>query len=184
MKTVTKILLIILGILMVVTGIMCLFSPQDTYLMLGYVVGISMIFDAIGGFFEYGEVKGKVQGSGWILAAAIISLVFGFFVINSTALQLSLDVFIAYYVAAWLVLRGIIFIVHTCKRRKIHNDWNTQIIGTHFWLPLILGILIIVFGILCVFKPMITVTVIGVFMGIGIILSGGSMIALAVEGTE
>ena len=98
MKTFGKVMLIIFGfgVIMIIGGIICLFSPQDTYMVLGYVVGVSMIFDAIGGFFEYGAARGVVKGSGWILASAITSLVFGFFVINSEALQLGIDVFIAW----------------------------------------------------------------------------------------
>ena len=86
--------------------------------------------------------------------------------------------------AAWLIISGIFFIVRTCKLRKIHNNWNTQVIGTRFWLPLCLGILTIVFGILCMFKPVIAVTVIGVFMGLGVISCGASMIAVATAGTD
>ena len=52
-------------------------------------------------------------------------------------------------------------------------------LGTHWYLPLTLGILMCVFGILCMFKPIIMALTLGVFIGLGIITAGANLITLA-----
>ena len=184
MKTFTKVLVVILGIFMIVGGIFCLFDPVSTSAAIGYVVGFSMVFDAIGLFIEWHVAKKAGLADGWMLTGAILSTVFGFLILNNTILQLSIDIFLAYYAAIWLVCLGILIIVRACKLRKLHKNWNTQMLGTHWYLPLILGILLCAFGILCIFKPLVMASVAGIFIGLGIVTSGANLITLATTPIE
>ena len=179
MKTITKILVVILGVFMIVGGIACLFSPVSTSLAIGYVVGLSMVFDAIGRFIEWWEMKKIGLADGWMLACAILSSIFGFFILNSSILQYSVDVFLAYYAACWLVILGIFIITRAFQLRKLHKNWGTVKLGTRWYLPLCCGILIAVFGILCLFKPIVMASVVGIFIGLGIIVSGANLITIA-----
>lgn len=179
MSKVTKVVAVIFGILMVIGGVVCLFSPISTSLALGYVVGLVMVLDAVGRFIYWWQERKAGSADGWTLAGAILSLVFGFFILNSAALQLGVNIFIMYYVAFWLVLHGIISIVHAWKIRKLHKEWNTKMLGEHWYIPLCIGILVCVFGVLCLFKPVVMASVIGVFIGLGIISAGADLITLA-----
>ena len=179
MKKVTKILLVILGVFMIIGGISCMFNPIATSLAIGYIVGLSIVFDAVGDFIAWGEAKKLGEADGWMLAGAILSSVFGFFILNSAMLQFSLDVFIAYYAAIWLIVRGIFVIVRAHKIRKFHKNWDTKKLGTHWYIPLCIGILSALFGVLCLFKPLVMASVIGVFIGLGIVVSGANMITVA-----
>ncbi len=184
MKKVAKVLYVILGILIVGAGISCMLSPIYTTSALGYIVGLSMILDAVGIFINWIVEKKDGNSDGWLLAGSILSAVFGFFILNSTALQLTIDVFIVYYSAAWLLILGITVIVRSLRLRRIHKNWNTKVIGIHWCLSLCTGILLGVFGILCMFKPLIMASVIGVFIGIGIISAGANMITFATTPEE
>ena len=179
MKTFGKILLFIFGALMIVCGFYYLFHPTDAFATVGYIIGISMIFEAIGTFCYWGELRRAGLGDGWLLFGAIVSLVLGFYVLNSPRTQVGIDIFVAYYVAAWLFVDGIVLICRAHKIRKFHKNWDTVTVGTHWYLPLILGILMGVLGVLCMFKPLISATMLGVFMALGIILSGCGMITIA-----
>ena len=179
MKKVAKVLSVIFGVLMMIAGVSCLFTPVSTSLMLGYVVGLSMVFDAIGRFINWWQEKKNGLADGWMLAGAILSAVFGFFILNSAALQLSVDLFIVYYTACWLLFHGIFAIARAWKIRRLHKNWNTKMLGAHWYIPLCIGIFACVFGILCLFKPVIMASVIGVFIGLGIISAGANMITLA-----
>ena len=179
MKGFSKFLAVILGILIVVVGFYCLFAPGLTYLIVGWVVGFAMVLDAVAGIIAWWQGRKDGTSDGWMLTGAILSMVLGFFVLNSAALQLSLDVFIIYYIAVWLVIHGIITIVRSWKIRRLHKNWDTKMLGTHWYLPLILGILTILFGILCMFNPIIMASTIGIFIGLGIISSGANLITLA-----
>ena len=183
MKTVAKVLSIVLGILMIISGFYCLFTPDMTYLMVGYVVGLSMVFDAIGRFVYWWQAK-KEGADGWMLTGAILSAVFGFFILNSSALQLAIDNFIVYYIAIWLVFNGIIVIVRAWKIRRFHKDWDTKLLGKHWYTPLCIGILLCVFGILSLLNPTIIASAIGIFIGLGIISAGANMITLAMTPSD
>ena len=179
MKTIGRILAVILGVMVIISGFYCLFSPNITYLMIGYMVGIAMILDSIGSFATWGQEKKEGTADGWMLACAILSAVLGFFVLNDAILQLSIDAFLAYYIAAWLVLRGIMSIVRAFKIRKLHKNWDTKVLGTHWYLPLCIGILTCAFGILCMFKPLIVTTTVGIFISLGVISAGANLITVA-----
>ena len=170
---------VILGVLMIVGGLFCSFTPGLTYLTLGWLVGFSMIFDAIGRFVGWWRARKVGEADGWMLVGAILSAVFGFFVVNNAALQLGVNVFIAYYAAIWLLIRGIIVICIAWKIRRLHKEWDTKMLGTHWYLPLIIGILTTLFGILSLMNPVIIAAGIGVFIGLGIISSGANMITQA-----
>ena len=184
MKTFTKVLVVILGILMMACGISCLFMPESMTMMIGYIIGLSMVFDAIGRFIVWGDLKKQGAADGWMLAGAVLSLVFGFFVLNSEALQLSIDAFFVYYVAIWLTILGIFVIVRSFEVRRFHKDFNTIKLGANWGFALVFGILLCAFGILCMFKPLILASTIGIFMSIGVIVAGASMITVATTPVE
>ena len=96
MKSFAKVLSVIMGIFMIIAGLYCLFTPGAAYLNIGYVVGLSMVFDAVGRFVNWHQAKKDGAADGWMLVGAILSAVFGFFVLNSTILQLGIDAFIVY----------------------------------------------------------------------------------------
>ena len=185
MKLFGKVLCVIFGIFIIVAGLICLFNPTATYLgMVGYMVGLSMLFDAIGKFIAWHEEKQEGTADGWMLTGAILSLVLAFFVLNDIVLQLGIDAFIAYYVAVWLFFHGIFVICRAWKIRRLHKNWGTKKIGTHWYLPLCIGILMCAFGILCMFKPLIVTTTLGVFLGLGVIVSGANLITIATTPVE
>ena len=179
MKGFAKVLSIIIGIIMIACGFYCLFNPGLTYLSVGYVVGLSMIIDAVGRFINWREEKKAGVADGWMLVGAILSAVLGFFVLNSAALQLGIDAFIVYYIAVWLLCYGIIVIVRAWQFRKLHKNLDTKMLGTHWFITLILGILLCVFGVLSMIKPLVMASTIGLFIGLGIISAGADMITLA-----
>ena len=179
MKTFVKVLSVIFGILLVACGIYCMFTPITTSLVMGCVIGLTMVIDSIGRFVNWGEAKKEGVADGWMLTGAILSALFGFFILNSAILQVGIDAFIIYYIAIWLVLNGIIGIVRAFKIRGLHKALDTKVLGTKWYLHLITGILVLIFGILCLFNPVIVASIIGIFIGLGIIFTGASLITLA-----
>ena len=176
MQTFTRILCAIFGIYMVVVGFYCLFNPTNTGLMLGSIVGVSMIFDAIAEFSLWNDLRKEGIVDGWLLTGAILSLVLGIVVLNNVTLAVAIDLFLAYYIAIWMVCSGVIGVIRACKIHKL----DTIMLGTRWYLPLILGILLIVFGILCLLNPLSVTTTLGIFMGLGVITAGCSLFTVAI----
>ena len=179
MKSFAKVLSVIMGIFMIIAGLYCLFTPGAAYLNIGYVVGLSMVFDAVGRFVNWHQAKKDGAADGWMLVGAILSAVFGFFVLNSTILQLGIDAFIVYYIAIWFVCHGLLVITRAWRIRRLHKNWDTKMLGTHWYIPLCIGILLCLFGVLSLFKPFLLASTIGVFIGLGIISAGANMITIA-----
>ena len=90
-----KVLSVILGILMIIGGLYCLFNPALTYLGIGYVIGVAMLLDAIARIHAWWQYRKNGDADGWMLAGGILSCIFGLVLIVDVAAQLSVDVFIA-----------------------------------------------------------------------------------------
>lgn len=175
---VKKICCYILGILMVVGGLFCVFNPKATFLTIGYVIGITMLLDAIGNIYNWFQLSKEKQADGWQLASGIISLVFGIIIISDLQAQLSVDIVVAYLAAIWFVLRGITAIIISLKVRKFHKNFETEVLGSKWWHRTITGILLILFGIISIAHPAVIATYIGIFIGLGIIACGADLITI------
>lgn len=174
--TIRKILGIILGVLMIASGIYCLLAPGLTYLNLGYVVGISMLMNAISRIVAWTELKKEDEADGWMLADAIISCIFAVVLLGSTVLQLAVDVAIAYMAAFWILVIGIMRIVHAFRLRRAGRDLDMALLAFGWAWRLCAGILMVIFGILGMMNPAIIMAAIGIFIGLGVITSGANLI--------
>ena len=173
-----KFLTILMGILMLAGGIYCLFTPITTYLTTGYVIGVMIFCDAIGNIIAWYEEKKYVEISGWYLANSIISLIFGIALIVSLRMQFAVDMVILYIIAFWVIVLGISRISMAIKMKKLMNELP-DIFDNSKWLYILLfGILMVAFGVLCIAKPAVLSSMLGVFISILIIVAGASLITL------
>ena len=179
MKT-NRIITLILGIIMVITGVYCLFTPAITYMTIGYIVGFDMVIDSIGGILLWRDRKKEGTADKWALAGAIASLVFGVVLLVSTAAQLIVDMVIVYLAAIWLIVLGIIRIILASKLHKVRKALDAQILGRR-WLPImIVGILLVVCGVMSLFNPSGLIIALGINFGLNIIVAGANLITVAV----
>ena len=175
-----RFLTIFMGVLMVIGGFFCLFSPVTTFLQTGYIIGVIIFCDAIGNIIAYIDAKkySQAQISGWYLVDAIISLIFGIAVIVSIRMQFAVDMVVVYIIAWWVVIIGISRIALGVRIKKLANAFP-EVFSNKRWLAIILfGVLMIVFGILCMFKPIILSSMLGVMIAILIICAGANLITL------
>lgn len=179
-----KILSVILGILMIIGGFYCLFNPGLTYLTIGYVTGVVMLLDAFNRIHAWWQYRKTGEADGWMLAGGIFSCVFGLILLVDSAAQLSVDVFIAYMVGIWILVRSCITIIRAFRARKMHKKFETYFLGKNWWIRLLIGVLMCIFAILCLMNPTIVMTAIGTFIGLGIILAGCETITIALTPQE
>lgn len=174
-----KILTIFLGCVLIVGGLYCLFTPVETYLSTGYVVGVLILCDAIGTIAAWFDVKQYAEISGWYLAGAIISLIFGIIVIVNIPMQFMVDMAIIGMVAAWIIVLAISRIVLAVRIKKV-NDMLPDAFKNSRWIGLILSsILMIIFALFCAARPGFASALLGVFISVNIILTGVGLITLA-----
>ena len=176
---VARILAIILGAFMIVGGVYCLILPEATYLSLAWVIGVIMVADGIADIATWIRIKQFGLSNGWLLAGAILSIACGIFIVLSAAAQLVVDLFIAYMVAIWLIITGVIRMVFAWRVRKARQEFGLVTLGRNWWIPFVLGILLVVLGVLGCVNPTIVMVGIGILLGVSIIMTGMSVLALA-----
>ena len=180
-----KILSVLFGIMIIVDGVICLALPGLTFLTLGYMIGLGMLLDGIGRIINWFQMERGTEQSGWVLVSAIISLTLGAILMGSDAMQLAMDAFIVYMAIAWLIALGILRITNALRIRKMRSnikDFHPDTpFGRNWWIALIFGILLIVFGIIGMFAPATIIETIGTLIGISIIISDANMIHFGVS---
>ena len=149
------------------------------------MIGAGMLLDGIGRIVNWYQMERGTEQSGWVLASAIISLTLGIILMCSDAMQLTMDAFIVYMAIAWLITLGILRIAHALRIRKMRNnirDFQPDTpFGRNWWIALIFGILLIVFGIIGMFAPATIIETIGTLIGISIIISGANLIHFGIS---
>lgn len=168
-----RVLTIILGILLVIGGIYCISAPVATYATLGWVIGLSMVVEGVGSVIAWNDLRALGLANGWTLAGSILSLVFGVFLLGSYALQFAVDMFFAYLIAIWLVVGGITRIVAAISVRGSLGQARAR-----GWVAqLVLGVLIVIMGVLCIFNPLSIMAGVGLMWGMSIVIVGAGLIA-------
>ena len=180
-----KIVAAILGVLMIISGMYCLLFPGLEYWVIAYVIGICMILDAAGRIAAWWSGRKNGESDGLMLLSAIISLIFGLLLVLSPTLQLAFDLFIIYMMAAWVLLLGIIRIVHAMKLRKLRKTYGTNYLGKNWGVALVLGILLVILGLYSCFHPFVMAIAIGMLIGIGAIVAGINLVYIGLaQGSE
>ena len=171
-----RVLTIVLGVLLVVGGIYCVFAPVATYSALGWVIGLSMVVEGVGSVITWNSRRNLGLADGWTLAGSILSIVLGVFLLGSYAMQFAVDLFIAYIIAIWLVFGGIARISVAISARRSLGP-----VGAGGWVGLlVVGILIVIMGILCIFNPLSVFAGVGLMIGVSIITVGVGLIMASV----
>ena len=184
MNGIQKILAIILGVLIILTGLYCVFTPGMTYSTIGYVVGFSMLMDGVAMFIFWWQARKEGYAQGIHLVSAILSFVCGLLVLNSAILQLGIDLFIIYYIAIWLIVTGCIVIYRGYQINKFHQNHKAIKAGSRWYIFVLLGIIMIVLGALSIYNPDVMANTIGIFIGLGVMITGADLITIATTPVE
>jgi len=170
-----KIVGIILGILLIISGIYCAITPLATFAALGWLVGAVMVVEGVGGIMNFFARRKLGLVSGWTLVGAIASLALGICVLFNIVLRVGIDTMIAYLVSIWLIVIGIMRAVAAIHLRNERHAGSQ--VGSNWGLILALGILITIIGVICFFYPLLAMEGVGIWMGFGIASTGASMVA-------
>ncbi|MDO5311655.1 MAG: DUF308 domain-containing protein, partial [Clostridia bacterium] len=79
-----RVLTILSGVLMALTGLFCFMNPGQTFLAVAFVIGLVMILNGAVHILGYVVGRGlhnKGDNNGWILVDALITLLLGILVL-------------------------------------------------------------------------------------------------------
>ena len=157
---------IILGILMIIGGFACMFTPLTTYFSTGYFMSIMLLFFGIAGLIRCFMKKSntlEIVVSVMAIAVGLISL----FIPGTT---LVFDTMMLYMTAAWFVVQGIVSIVLAFKLKKTDDLW---------FVGLIAGILGVIVGVYSFLHPSMLAVSSGMLIGFYFIEAGIDTIVLS-----
>ncbi|MCQ4636353.1 DUF308 domain-containing protein [Anaerovorax odorimutans] len=167
-----RVLTIISGVLLVLTGVFCFANPGETFLSLAFVLGLIMVINSIiqGIAYCWGR-SGQNDNNGWILTEAIITFILGILVLSN---QIAADVAIPMVFGMWVMFSGVLRVVTATMIDRANKKLN-------FAWTLITGVLCVLGGIYAFLDPIIAGLAIAVLLGILFVLQGISTLELGIH---
>jgi uncharacterized membrane protein HdeD (DUF308 family) len=160
---------IIRGVLGIFFGLIALFAPIATALVLAIVIGVYAIVDGVFDIIEAIRHRGSSSMVFRIVLGAV-SILFGIVVLVWPGMSLEILVIL---VGIWAIVIGILQIVSSVGHRAVPNSgWVWGIIG---------GVLAIMFGLLVIIWPGTGLVSIIVIIGIWAIVWGIVFIVLGIQ---
>ena len=149
-----RILSIITGVLLIAAGIYCLYNQDVAAMSAGIVLGLL--------------TSRFILGSGWLLLDGVLTVVMSLFLLfNHWFTMMSLPILFT----VWLLFSGV---------SRFVSAFDLKALGMRGWgWILALGIVLLVFGVVCMMDPWVSVVAVGVTVGLVFILEGIGTIAVA-----
>ena len=167
-QTVSRILWILAGVLLILAGIVCLANPGLALVTTSLYLGVSMLVSGIIDIVIFVKGNGNMAGAGWFLADGILTVLLSLFLLFHQAFTMLSLPFIA---GMWLLFSGI---------GKFVNSFELRRLGVQGWgWFTALGILLTLIGFLSFLNPISELFVISALVGILLIVQGVASIIRA-----
>ena len=160
------ILSIIFGVLLIISGFSCMFTPLATFLYTGYFLGILMLVYGI-----VGIIRGiRREAYALEVVISVLAVIVGLAALFRPGSTLIFDRIMLYLIACWFTIQGVLSIVMAFRVKNFKNGW--------YW-GLIAGILGVLVGMYSFAHPVLTAVTAGILIGIYFIEAGFNRIMLA-----
>ncbi|MDE1193122.1 MAG: DUF308 domain-containing protein [Arachidicoccus sp.] len=161
---------LIIGIIFILTGFWIFWTPLEAYLGLSFIFSFSFLVSGIIEITYYITNRHATKNWGWGLAAGIIDLLFGIWLISSPLVSLQL---LPFFVGLILLLRSSTAIAVALDLRGLNSSWWGWI--------MFFGILGIIFSFIIIWNPLIGGMTIIIWTALTFITVGIYRILLAFE---
>ena len=111
---------IILGVLMIIGGFLCMFTPMSTFLSTGYFLCAMMLVYGIVGIVRFIRKESDVLQ----LVISVLSIIVGLIALFRPGTTLVFDSMVLTMIAVWLLVQGVITIVVSIKGRDYIEGWG------------------------------------------------------------
>lgn len=160
-RTISRVLWIAAGILLILAGIFCLLSPSAALSGLALYLGLAMLFSGIVDLVIFASASSRMVGSGWFLVDGILTVLLSLFLLCNqwfTALTLP------FLFGMWLLFSGV---------SKFANSFELKRLGVRGWgWFTVLGIVLSAVGFFSFLDPLAGLVAITIVVGVFLILQG------------
>lgn len=160
-RTLSRVLWIVAGALLIVAGVVCLMSPGKALSGLALFLGIAMLLSGVADIVVFAVAHKYTAGSGWFLVDGILTVLLSIFILcNRWFTTVTLPLLFG----MWLIFSGV---------SKFANSFDLQRLGIRGWgWFTALGIVLAVAGFLSFLNPLAGAVTITVLIGMFLILQG------------
>ena len=167
-RTVSRVLWIVAGALLIIAGAYCLCRPDAGLLTLSLYIGITMLISGMIDIVIFAKWNGRMFGAGWFLADGILTVLLSLFLLfNQSFTMLSLP----FIFGMWLLFSGI---------NQFVNSFELQSLGVKGWGWLTaLGVVLAIVGFFSFFDPIADLFALSILVGVLLICEGIATIVRA-----
>lgn len=167
-RTVSRVLWIVAGALLIIAGVYCLCRPDAGLLTLSLYIGITMLISGMIDIVIFAKWNGRMFGAGWFLADGILTVLLSLFLLfNQSFTMLSLP----FIFGMWLLFSGI---------NQFVNSFELQSLGVKGWGWLTaLGVVLAIVGFFSFFDPIADLFALSILVGVLLICEGIATIVRA-----
>lgn len=163
MKSFKNKLWMISGIMLIIIGITCFFLFHDSIESTAGYIGAALIAVSVVNIIYMLDAENRIPGMGWVLFDTIIDIVLGVYLLSSDKLNVLVKL-IPYIFALFIISKGIAAIIDSNQSRMV--------LYRYWYINLIIGIIAIIYGLICCIYPIVASMSIGIACGIALIVSG------------
>nr|MDD6336480.1 DUF308 domain-containing protein [bacterium] len=158
---VLRTLWVLAGLLLVGVGIFFMFSPGATLVSLSLLIGLAMLVSGILDVVVYIRLHDIMAAAGWVLADGIITILMSILLLFN---QWATAAVLPFMFGMWLLFAGCSKLVGAFDAKRLAiRGWG--------WI-LALGIVLMAFGLLSFFKPVVAAVAISVIVGVTLVVQG------------
>ena len=167
-QTVSRVLWILAGVLLIIAGVICLINPGAAWTTLSLYLGISMLLSGVIDIVIFARGNRYMAGAGWFLLDGILTVLLSLFLLFHQAFtMLTLPLIFG----MWLLYSGV---------SKFVNSFELRRLGVPGWgCFTALGILLAVVGFFSFWDPVSQLFALSFLVGILLIFQGVSSILRA-----
>ena len=114
-KTVSRVLWIVAGVLLIVAGGACMLHPGATLSGLSFLLGMAMLFSGVVDIMIFATAGSSIYGSGWFLVDGILTVLLSIFLLCN---QMFTMMTLPYILGMWLLFSGITKFVNSFDLRR------------------------------------------------------------------
>ena len=157
-KTVSRVLWIVAGVLLIVAGGACMLHPGATLSGLSFLLGMAMLFSGVVDIMIFATAGSSIYGSGWFLVDGILTVLLSIFLLCN---QMFTMMTLPYILGMWLLFSGI---------TKFVNSFDLRRFGVR-------GLLMAAAGFLSFMDPLAAAVTLSVLAGLFLMIQGVVSIA-------
>ena len=114
-KTVSRVLWIVAGVLLIVAGGACMLHPGAALSGLSFLLGMAMLFSGVVDIMIFATAGSSIYGSGWFLVDGILTVLLSIFLLCN---QMFTMMTLPYILGMWLLFSGITKFVNSFDLRR------------------------------------------------------------------